>query len=535
MKRFLPLAEILIIVAIACFPLVAGNFPYRLNIFLSYEGAYRMSEGHIPYRDFGTPLGYMYWVVPAIFFKIFGPFMMSLVKAQVFLNIIAGLSFRSILKNFSLRDGMRFLLVLLFVISYSFLNYWPWYNHTVIVYELVALSFLTKFIFNEGKKWRYAWLVLSGVFTFFSFFTKQDGGGMALMICLVLVLYNAIHEKSWKQPLVFISGFILTGVLLIAPFIKYRFGYWFNHGQPPHISRFSVADLADDFFNNSQFIKFYIFIIFILLLAHIKSFKTFWQDKYKMVFTLLTLGILAEAAIFQTTSYIPPDNNIFFHSFAIAFILAMSAYFLPIDYSKWKTIIVAGAGIMIWWSSVYWKYIEKFVVKPQAITTTDGVVNKKTYLILKPDTTDVPMHLWRTVPYPAFGKMLLPGPTADGIERLLKMDVARKPGAKVLNMSELTPLVQVMKYELEKNDEYPLWYHKGVGMFQKETDMFNDRIRKNYYDLVIFEYIPYLNNFYPMEVRETLLANYERVDSFTAPRKPSLQAWVEVYVRKSAK
>src|SRR3989337_2117043 len=106
-------------------------------------------------------MGYMYWVIPALFFKIFGPYMMSLVKAQVFINIIAGLSFREILRNMSVRAGIRLLGVLLFCISYSFLNYWPWYNHTVIVYELAGLAFLTRFLFSPASRFRYAWLVLS--------------------------------------------------------------------------------------------------------------------------------------------------------------------------------------------------------------------------------------------------------------------------------------------------------------------------------------------------------------------------------------
>jgi hypothetical protein len=65
--------------------------------------------------------------------------------------------------------------------------------------------------------------------------------------------------------------------------------------------------------------------------------------------------------------------------------------------------------------------------------------------------------------------------------------------------------------------------------------MFSGRIRDNYYDLVLFEYIPYLNNFYPFEVRDALLQHYTRIDVFAAPRKPSLQAWVEVYVRKDGR
>src|SRR5690348_5939969 len=87
----------LIITILACTPLFV-SFPYRVNIFLSWEGAYRMSEGQIPFKDFGLPMGYMYRVIPSLFFKIFGPQLITLVKAQVFINILSGFAFHSILK-----------------------------------------------------------------------------------------------------------------------------------------------------------------------------------------------------------------------------------------------------------------------------------------------------------------------------------------------------------------------------------------------------------------------------------------------------
>jgi len=144
------------------------------------------------------------------------------------------------------------------------------------------------------------------------------------------------------------------------------------------------------------------------------------------------------------------------------------------------------------------------------------------------------MSEWRTIPLKAFNKILLPGPTVDGINRIMTMDMVKGGGKdlRVLNMTELTPLAHEMPFALEKGSYYPLWYHQGVGMFQKQTDMFCGRIKDNYYDLVLFEYIPYLNNFYPFEVRDCLEKYYQKIDVFTAPRKPSLQAWVEVYVRK---
>ena len=146
MPRYLTAkAEVLLILVLACVPLFI-HLPYRVNIFLSWEGAYRLSRGQLPFRDFGVPLGGVYWIIPAIFFKLFGPQLFTLVKAQVLINIIAGLSFRSILRSLSVNKGIRLAAVILFCLSYSFFNFWPWYNHSVLVFELVALACLLQYL-----------------------------------------------------------------------------------------------------------------------------------------------------------------------------------------------------------------------------------------------------------------------------------------------------------------------------------------------------------------------------------------------------
>lgn len=538
MKRLLPLAEILLIVAVALLPVLA-SFPYRINIFLSWEGAYRMAEGQVPFKDFGMPVGYMYWVIPAIFFKIFGTQMITLIKAQAFINILAGLAFRSIFKSIGVDTTIRFLSVLVFTLSYTFFNYWPWYNHTVIVYELIALAFLMKYFFVAQGRIKNLWLALSAVFIFFSFFTKQDGGGLAFLVCFALLFYVAILEKKWMPLLIFVGSFVLTGALMILPITGSNFGYWFNHGQAPHSSRISLTDIIREFFVASQWLKFYLLVIAILLIATIKKWKDFFRNKQLMLFTLLTLGLLAQAAIFQVTSYVPLDNNIFFHSFAFVFILSLLSMLAPIPWERPRTILIGTVGVLLWWSSVYWKYLERFILKPSAetyaYTTHEGyryarVVNRNTFMI-ELDTTNIPLNQWRVPALKSFKKILVPGPTADGMERLAKMDLFKNnKNPKVLNMSELTPLAADLPFELEKGPHYPLWYHKGVAMFDWETNNFVDRIQNKHYDLVLYEYIPYLNNFYPYEVREALQSNYRKIDSFPAPRNPSGHSWVEVYV-----
>ena len=123
----------------------------------------------------------------------------------------------------------------------------------------------------------------------------------------------------------------------------------------------------------------------------------------------------------------------------------------------------------------------------------------------------------------------MPGPTVQGIERIVAL-YKERPGQQVLNMTELTPLAVEMKYPVEKGSHVPLWHHLGVAMFNKEAAMYESRILKNQYGLVLFEYIPTLNNFYPFRIRDTLLNHYQKIDSFPAPRRgEETQGTIEVF------
>lgn len=541
-KKVLSLSEITIIVAFAIVPLLI-SLPFRVNIFLSWEGAYRISEGQLPFKDFGIPLGGMYWVVPAIFFKIFGAQMISLVKAQTFLNIVSGLAFRSILKSVNVLPSVRFAGVLLYCLSFSFINFWPWYNHTVIVYALIALSFVLKVIMNENGRTGYWLAVLAGLFTFFSFFTKQDGGGMIFAICCALLLYNSWHEKKWKELGIYLASTIVFTSITVLYFSQYNFSYWFNHGQAPHNARLSLGDIANTFWGDSMWLKFYFFVVIFLTLLQTGNWKTFLKDKQFIVFMLLTLSILCFAAVFQVTSYTPDNSNIFFHSFGFVFIFHYLGRYVFKSQNIFKEALVLSLGVLFWWSSLYWNYMQRILKLDktnraiQVSATGENVVNMHNAVIdevdIKNDNNDaITQSSWVTTDLYTLRKITMPEPTVKGLERLLNMDIIKnKKDIRILNMSELTFLAKEIPYTLEAGPNYPLWYHLGVGMFNKQAEMFEDRIGKNYYDLVLFEYIPTLNNFYPFRVRDCLLTHYQKVDSFPAPRNTNYGT-IEVFVRK---
>ena len=529
--KLLSIFEVVCIIGVAIVPLFV-SMPYRVNIFLSWEGAYRLYLGQVPFRDFGLPMGFAFWIIPAIFFHIFGPYLITLVKAQVFINILSGLAFRSMLKSLKIKSGIRTLSVLVFCLSFSILNFWPWYNQSVIVFEFIALSFLLKYILRPEIRYHNWYLAGTALFVFIAIFTKQDAGGMTLLISVVLLAYHCYRERSYQPLIWFMAMVIGIAAAVIIPFLPYHFTYWFNYGQPPNNSRLSVYDITNMFFSKSQWLKFYFLIIGLILMTKIRNRKDFFADKSKIVFTLITLGILAEAVIYQVTSYTPPNNNIFFHSFAFAYILCFLNEFLQLDFTKIKILIISGLLVIVWWSRFYWDYLDRIIVRmyPESTAVNENEVSIRTFMLNR-DTVNSDSK-WIYSDIPAFKKVYLPASTVKGMDRLLKMDIVRnKKDLKVLNMSELTPLAWAIPYRLEKGDNIPLWYHQGVGMFKPQTNSFISKINSNYYDLVLFEYLPGLNNFFPFSIRSALINNYRRVDSFLAPRR-DINNMIEVYIRK---
>jgi hypothetical protein len=326
---------------------------------------------------------------------------------------------------------------------------------------------------------------------------------------------------------------LVVGFAFIAPFTRFSFGYWFNHGQPPHTARVSLPDIVDEFLGASQWIKGYLFFILILVLAAYKKASDWLKDRNAVLFLLLTLGILAEAAILQVTSYTPPDNNIFFHSFALAYILSSLVRLLSIDLSKWRPLLAAGFALLLWWSSVFWKYFQRIVQKniPTAQTSPSGenVVNRHTYQLSK-GSGEIPMTDWTYSSLYSLKKIYMPRQTVDGINRLLAHPEWKgHPELRVLNMTELPSLAVEMPYKPETGPDIPLWYHLGVGMFNQQAREYEQKIAALHYDLAIFEYIPSLNNFFPFRVRDSLFAHYQLIDSFPAPRRGETQGIIEVF------
>lgn len=514
-STLLTVAELAIVLTFCFVPLLFIN-PYRINIFLSWEGAYRLYLGQMPFRDFSLPMGYGYWVIPAVFFKIFGPYMYSLIKAQVFINLMSVLAFRGILKTFDVSQRVIFLSVVVFCFSYVSFNFWPWYNHSVVVFEIIGIYFLLRGLLKaEGLK-AYLLVVASAFFIFWSIFTKQDSGAFACLIAGGLASYHAIVTRSWKKLAAFAGSFLLISAIIILPLLKYDFIYWFNYGQEPHESRINIWNFMNQILGWAYWEKFFLLLTALILMEQMRTSVSFLRNQSQVMFGWITIAILVQAMVIQVTSPVPTKNEVFFYAFAFAFCM----HHLPVSRSlhRWPYFATALLLVVFWWTGIYWRNVQRLLVaKPPIVKKQEAEAGTR-YRVAREFKT--------------MERLFLAEETIAGIHQIKNLPAFKtKTPPVVLNMSELTPLAHELGFTPPLNQ--PMWYHQTVSIFDKEVAEFCEKIKSNSYDVVIFERVSEKEvvNFYPSEVLKCLHENYQYEFSFLAPRTPE-ESYIDVFTKR---
>lgn len=505
----------MIIGLVFCFVPLLFNNPYRINIFLSWEGAYRMYLGQVPFRDFSLPMGYGYWVIPAIFFKIFGPYFYSLIKAQVFINLVSVITFRSILKLVGVKPAVILMSVIVFCFSYVSFNFWPWYNHVVFVFEMVGIYFILLAILKARDLRMWASLAAGAFFIFFAIFTKQDIGGLALLTALGILSYNALVDRSAAKLLGFTAFFLFFAAVFILPLLKYDFTYWFNYGQAPHKSRLVPMDFANEILGWAYWEKFFLFVIVLFLIDKAKAGKDFLLSKHEVIFAFLVVAIIFQALIIPVTSPVPEKNEVFFYAFGFAYLF--SNLRLNIDLSRWHYLAVCIIFLVFWWTGIYWRNVQRVISKKPVTVEKNEQQARHKYRLAKE--------------YKTMEKLYLAESTLDGIRKIRSLDVFdTNKDPKVLNMSELTSLAYEIPFTPLINQ--PMWFHQTVSIFQKEVDEFCRKVANKEYDVVIFESVSpkEVINFYPEDVLNCLKEHYHYEFTFLAPRTPE-ESFIHVFTK----
>ncbi|MEH0158257.1 hypothetical protein V6R21_29625 [Limibacter armeniacum] len=517
-KTMFEVFEFALITIICLIPLLI-TLPYRINIFLSFEGAYRLYLGQIPFKDFGLPMGPVYWLLPATFFKLFGPSLKTLVITQVFINMLFLFGVRYLMKLFLFDSQQRIINLFIVIITFTFVNFWPWYNYSVFVFQFLGMLPVVYLLLtnqNTHAVWGKSICVsLAVLLNVLSFFTKQDAGGLGICLTFLLFAIYSINQRSYYLLLGYTAGVVVLIAGVVYIFIPYDFGYWFNYGQFPHSSRLSPVKAMAVLFGESTAHKAYLSIILGLnIYLYVDNRKRLFSLRH-IIITIIGVFFVMESVIIEVTSPLPEENHIYHHGF---FWIYMTYFFQDkIRVKNFFALCGVLTLVFMVMSAPYWGYINRLVGYSQPKEKTAQIKYATSQWISSPKTS-------------AFSGVTMPTNTLEGIEKLKDLPIWTD-SVKVLNMTELTPLAKEMNYT--PMTDQPLWYHERVGIFERGVSRLKNNIDDQLYDIVLFQEIQGLENFYPERLREELKSKYCLVETFEAPRQKSEgDSFIEVYLSR---
>lgn len=437
---------------------------YFRDYSIIFEGAYRLSLGQIPFRDFGMPVGPVSFLIPAILFKVFEPNWTYFMWSQQVLNVFQLFLIYCIFSKLNISPLVKRGAVVLHAVLYlAFLTH-PWYNVSGWIMMLAAGLFAL-----GSNRISFA---LAGLFAGLAFLAKQDFGILSFVISIIFISVKSIgfqnnfdlralkNRKNINDLISNLIVFLLFAALIIFAFIYgtdvEKFGYWFNYGQEPHKHRsLHMGALLT--------IAFGLTLVFIGLIF--KSFSIFI------------------AAIFITAALVTKETSgLFFTHYyyvSFSFVLMMELWRLKIKYFFRLPVIVILSAMLLTGPVRHFYYIFEAVLLSQPEPFNFNYRN------VSAPVKKFPPELQ------AFKGSMAPQQTIDTVLRLKlikeRWDVSNqeKHNFRVLNISELTPIYSELN--AEPPFQLPLWFHTNISLFPSEIEKINSIFLAGYYDLVLLQ------------------------------------------------
>jgi len=434
-----------------------------------WEGAYRISLGQIPFTDFGTPVGPISFLIPALFFKLFTPSWYVMQLSQMFENALLLLLSYQLLRRLQLTKANINIAIACFAIFYLVFLSHPWYNSGAFLFFLASMVFLLGLGY-----WSY---IAAGLLAGLCFLAKQDYGVMNLCLGLLVLFLTQPDSRTpyrrlsfnWKALLdrkywgitvssiaVFAIAFTLPLVAVISLVDSEQFLYWFNYGQEPH-----------------QIRKIYIWNFIgranLLIPACIAFYFAYRTRRMELLFA----GIFFICS-FVVSSTSGLDYTAFFF-FLFLPVLIKATHDRAIVSKPWVSILLIFATLtcLILPAKYFYRMVQ----------TT--VLNKAEPYSFRYKYVTRPVRAFPdSMPY--FKNVMGSLDSITLIEQLQAIFKNRDgPPLTMLNISELTPLYAELG--ITPPLQYPLWYHTKISLFPREIKIIDRDIDNAKFDVVILQ------------------------------------------------
>lgn len=446
---------------------------YFRDYTITFEGAYRLFLGQVPYVDFGSPVGPGAFVLPALFFRLFSPDWTTFMWAQQFQNACLLLLLYVLLRRLNCGIWVTRLASAGFALFCLVLLTHPWYNTTGFLL-LLATALLT-------LDRRFTPTAVAGVLAGATILTKQDFGLLSVVIGSLFIAKTCLDPHpdritaDWRKLLQQdffrdFAGRLLVFLLPVSSLITLfvyatdyeSFKYWFNYGQAPHVSRgITLKDLFGT------------------------SFGTFGVISASLALARNNFRLLAASIFITAASVSRTTSGLGFTHY----------YFVP-----FLTVAIVEA----WRLKFRFKYVALFVL---LYTSSRMMIRpyNDVFHVFESVAHKQPEHFFfdyrllsrQLVPMPATLRAFSPHTMApqEAIDAILELKrIVRQwrasPGAdetgpKVLNLSELTPIYTELDVEPPRG--LPLWFHTKVALFPDQIQQLEAVFAGSEYDFILLQ------------------------------------------------
>jgi len=511
-----------------CLSILFVVFTFRVPVYfrdysIVFEGSYRLLLGQVPFRDFGSPVGPVAFLLPALFFKLFAPTWTVLLWVQQLENAIMLIIMYGLLCKLEVRPLTRRGGLLIFTTGYLLLLTHPWYNSTALMLMLAAtLAGMHVGLINA---------LTAGALAGLTILTKQDFGLLALLISgffvfrsgftqnkrLILQERSLLGEKLlWGkagiQFLIFLSSATVVAAICVVATDPQQFGYWFNYGQAPHERR--TIELADLFGNSYGRLALFVGILSML--------------RNNLPLLVCAIFLLATATT-RTTSGLD-----FTHYYCVAFVPVLLDEFLQMKI-RWKPFLI------------FLALLGSMRVLARPFADANNIIqsiahHQPEHFFFDPSLNTRPLVTPPSTLHAFSSHTALPPETISAIEEV--KSVAREKAARhpirVFNMTELTPIYAELG--VAPPTGMPLWFHSKISLFPTQIWMIDRILASNEYDIVLLQSTherlnrTYADFFSILKDNSAYLLHREVHDSpanATAQCAPECEGIIYVFVKKS--
>jgi len=352
---------------------------FVLDESIVFDGAWRVYQGQVPYRDFVMPFGPMTFWLQALAFRVAGVDFSSLVLTASLLSLLA--TAVALRLTFVLSGGSRtwsLLGGLLTAVWYAAPFGVPWMEQTAFFFDLLALLCVVEGRF--ATRFAAAWFAVAGAMSAFAVLSKQNAGGLFIVVCAG-ALALPLRAGNLRRTLVRLASYASGGASVAlafgvwlglrsspATFLHYwlavsagvgweRVAYWKILGTltfQPLLGSSIVLFIASSLIGTAALIR-----------AHAAPSDSPPDDLRTSLCGFLCLALPQFHAFFQlTTNNDAPNNNAFVGvcvacmaalltralagAFSVRFLSPAAAVELSVPRAAWRTVLLLLTGVALY-------------------------------------------------------------------------------------------------------------------------------------------------------------------------------------------